>query len=192
MPSPKPSWSTRTASSWYFAAITHETLISLVEMASMLMPSFARRRNIREAMPAWLRIPSPTMLTLAMSSSEVTPLAPISRATCSAISRAFWASVRGTVNVRSVVRSAETFWMIMSTEMFAAASGSNIRATMPGSSGSCRTVIFVSFLSLVTPATITASKDLSSPTTQVPGTSLKLDRTCTGTPYFIATSTLRI
>ena len=43
-----------------------ETLISLVEIASMLMPSLASRRNIRDATPAWLRMPSPTMLTFAI------------------------------------------------------------------------------------------------------------------------------
>ncbi len=73
--------------------------------------------------------------------------------------------------------SSEMFWMIMSTEMFASASGSKSVATIPGWSGTARIVSFVSFLSDVTPATTTASRSRSSPTTHVPSASEKLERT---------------
>ena len=59
----------------------HETLISEVETIIMLMPSLARIWNMVEAMPGWLRMPTPTMETLAMSRSPVTASAPISPAT---------------------------------------------------------------------------------------------------------------
>src|SRR5262249_23146566 len=62
---PKPSCSTRTASSAYLRSITTEMRISEVEIMMMLIPSRARRSNIRWATPAWERIPTPTIDTLA-------------------------------------------------------------------------------------------------------------------------------
>ena len=63
------SCSARTASSAYLSSITQETAISEVEIMWMLTPSRERARNIRAATPEWLRIPTPTMETLAMRSS---------------------------------------------------------------------------------------------------------------------------
>ena len=66
---PKPSCSARTASSVYFAATRQLILISLVEIAWMLIPSSAKRRNIFAATPACERIPSPTIEIFTTSSS---------------------------------------------------------------------------------------------------------------------------
>ena len=48
----------------YLAATTTEILISEVEIIWMLIPSRARTSNMRAAMPACVRIPTPTMDTL--------------------------------------------------------------------------------------------------------------------------------
>src|SRR5205809_70349 len=80
-PSAKVSWSARTASSAYLSSMTHDTAISDVEIIWMLIPSRASAANIWEATPEWLRIPTPTMETLATRSSWTIPRAPISRAT---------------------------------------------------------------------------------------------------------------
>jgi hypothetical protein len=53
----------------YFVATRQETLISLVEIAWMLMPSSARIWNIFAATPACERMPRPTIDTFTMSSS---------------------------------------------------------------------------------------------------------------------------
>src|SRR3546814_6542934 len=52
--------STRTASSVSSSSIRTLTLISLVEMARILMPRSASDLNIPAAMPAWLFMPTPT------------------------------------------------------------------------------------------------------------------------------------
>jgi hypothetical protein len=49
--------------------MTQDILISDVLIMVMLMFSFARTLNIFWATPAWFRIPTPTMDTLAMFSS---------------------------------------------------------------------------------------------------------------------------
>src|SRR5439155_12417228 len=59
LPTSKASWRARTASSVYLSSMTHEMAISEVEIIWMLMPSLARVVNIREATPAWLRMPTP-------------------------------------------------------------------------------------------------------------------------------------
>ena len=41
----------------------HETRISEVEMARMLMPSLERVLNMRAATPEWVRMPTPTIDT---------------------------------------------------------------------------------------------------------------------------------
>jgi hypothetical protein len=65
------------------ASQAQDTAISDVEIIWMLMPSLERTPNIREATPEWLRIPTPTMETLATRSSWTTPCASIVRATSS-------------------------------------------------------------------------------------------------------------
>src|SRR5215467_674158 len=80
---------TRTASSVYLASMTTEILISEVEIISMLIPSCARTSNILAATPAWVRIPTPTTETLAMSVSTLTPLAFNAGSDCSTIDKAF-------------------------------------------------------------------------------------------------------
>src|SRR5262249_1627391 len=73
----KASCSARTASSQYLASTTTEILISDVEIIWMLIPSAASTSNMRAAMPACVRMPTPTIDTLATSRSPRTSRAPI-------------------------------------------------------------------------------------------------------------------
>src|SRR5205823_13935805 len=76
----------RTASSAYLSSITHDTAISDVEIIWMLMPSFDSAPNMTAATPEWLRMPTPTMETLATRSSCTTFSAPTVRPiSCSAV-----------------------------------------------------------------------------------------------------------
>src|SRR5262249_10156900 len=84
------SWSVRTASSVYFSSMTTEILISEVEIIWMLMPSAERTSNMRAAIPACVRMPTPTIETFATSVCPVTPLAWISRPVASTSALAFW------------------------------------------------------------------------------------------------------
>src|SRR5437870_7823114 len=177
----KASCSARTASSVYLASMTTEILISEVEIIWMLIPSLESTSNMRDAMPACVRMPMPTIDTLATSSWPATPCAPLSRAVASRSPFALSKSPRATVNVRSVVPSALAFWMIMSTTMLARAIGPKSRAATPGRSGTRRIVSLASSRSYATPATDTSSMRESSSTTQVPGAPLNVDRTWTGT-----------
>src|SRR6266571_1441873 len=140
----KASCSARTASSVYLASMTTEILISEVEIIWMLIPSLESTSNMRDAMPACVRIPMPTIDTLATSTLPATPCAPISRAVASRSPFACSKSPRGTVKVRSVVPSALAFWMIMSTTMLARAIGPKTRAASPGRSGTRSTVSLAS------------------------------------------------
>jgi hypothetical protein len=63
-------------------------------------------------------------------------------------------SAIGTVKLMSVVPSVEVFCTIMSTFTFAAASGSNSAAEMPGRSGTPSTVTLASLMSVTTPEMI--------------------------------------
>src|SRR5947208_5867004 len=138
------SCSARTASSVYLASITTEILISEVEIIWMLIPSLESTSNMRDAMPACVRMPMPTIDTLATSSWPATPCAPISRAVASRSPFALSKSPRDTVKVKSVVPSALAFWMIMSTTMLARAIGPKTRAASPGRSGTRSTVSLAS------------------------------------------------
>src|SRR5213593_21147 len=140
----KASCSARTASSVYLASMTTEILISEVEIIWMLIPSLESTSNMRDAMPACVRIPMPTIDTLATSSWPATPCAPISRAVASRSPFALSKSPRDTVKVRPVVPSALAFWMIMSTTMLARAIGPKTRAASPGRSGTRSTVSLAS------------------------------------------------
>src|SRR5205823_1484672 len=64
-PSSNVSCRERTASSAYLSSITQDTAISEVEIIWMLMPSLESAANMRAATPEWLRMPTPTMETLA-------------------------------------------------------------------------------------------------------------------------------
>src|SRR5882724_5531254 len=92
----------RTASSAYLSSMTHDTAISDVEIIWMLMPSRASVANIVDATPEWLRIPTPTMETLATRSSCAMPRAPISRTTSASSATARARSPRGRVKDMSV------------------------------------------------------------------------------------------
>src|SRR3546814_4597619 len=80
----------------------------------ILIPAAANAVNIFDAMPAWLRMPTPTSETLTISVAVLTPLAPLSVASLRLISSARSKSLRCTVNVKSVEPSAPTFCTIMS------------------------------------------------------------------------------
>ena len=70
----------------------------------------------------------------------------------------------------------------MSTLTFSSASARNTVAATPGRSGTWKIVTFASETSWVTPEMIGCSMVGSSSCTQVPGSHVKLERTCTGTP----------
>src|SRR5437667_4120668 len=115
--------------------MTTEVLISEVEIIWMLMPSSASALNILAAMLTCERMPMPTSDTLQillspMISRAVKPL-PFSRERTSS---AFWYSPRCTVNEKSVWPDAPMFCTIMSTSMFAAATGPRIAYATPGRS----------------------------------------------------------
>src|SRR6267378_534631 len=101
-PTSNASWRARTASSAYLSSITHETAISEVEIIWMLMPSLASVSNILAATPEWLRMPTPTMDTLATRSSWTTPWAPMFRTISLSIATARSKSPRGRVKDMSV------------------------------------------------------------------------------------------
>ena len=77
------------------------TLISLVEIISMLMPAAASAWNIFAATPAWERMPTPTMETFATSSPNTMLPPPSSLTTCLSFSTARFKSVEATVNEMS-------------------------------------------------------------------------------------------
>ena len=116
------------------------------------MPRSASALNIVAATPAWLRMPTPTTEifdTLLSVPSFSYPI-PARLASSTALVRS--RSACGTVNVTSVSVSARpTFWMIMSTLMFASASGPKISATAPGRSGTAVRMTLASFLSAAIP-----------------------------------------
>src|SRR3546814_3187188 len=102
----------------------------------MLMPRNASASNMVDATPAWLRIPTPTTEIFATLSSDVNLSNPIVVFAFSSTSIDFRRSDWGTVKVTSVdPSSCAMSWMIMSTLMFASASGEKIVATAPGRSG---------------------------------------------------------
>ena len=104
---------------------------------------------------------------------------------------AFFRSSLGSVNEMSVIPLLLTFCTIMSTLTDSSARARNTRAAMPTWSGTPVIVTFASEVSWVTPEMIAASMDSSSSLTQVPGSQVKLERTCTATPWFRANSTDR-
>ena len=80
----------------------------------------------------------------------------------------------------------------MSTLTSASASARNTRAAMPGLSGTPPSVTLASDVSCTTAETMACSMEGSSSTTQVPGSQVKLERTCSGTRQLRANSTPRI
>src|SRR3954451_14772730 len=80
----------------------------------------------------------------------------------------------------------------MSTFTSASANARNTRAAMPGLSGTPASVTFASEVSCTTADTTACSIDGSSSNTQVPGSHVKLERTCNGTFQLRANSAPRI
>ena len=185
--------SARTASSAYFSSIRHEILISEVLITRMFTPSSASTWNILAATPAWLRIPTPTMLTFAMPSSCSTFPAPICLPILRTSSLVFSASRRPTVNAMSVRPSSLAgVWTMTSTTTPCSAREPNTLAAMPGLSGTLRITNRDSSRVSAIPLTSTSSIAASSSQTRVPASSPNDDFTQRGTLYFMANSTLRI
>src|SRR5271156_5098205 len=137
------SCNARIASSPYLELTTTETLISEVEIISILIRSAASTLNMVDATPEWVRMPTPTTETLATCSLCRMPAAPISLAVRLTISRARFKSSRPIVNVMSVRPSALAFWIIISTTIPASAMGLKIFAASPGRSSTPATVILL-------------------------------------------------
>src|SRR5438445_553265 len=191
--SPKAVCKARTASSAYFSSIRQEILISEVLITRMFTPSSASTWNIFAATPAWLRMPTPTMLTFAIPSSCSTLPAPIClpiRRTSSAV---FSTSSRPTVNAMSVRPSSLAgVCTIKTTTTPCSASEPKTLAAIPGLSGTPRITKRDSSRVSAMPLTSTSSIAASSSHTRVPGSPVNDDFTQSGTLYFIANSTLRI
>ena len=158
----------------------------------MLMPASASISNMVADTPGWVFMPAPTSDTLAMSESASTSPAPISGASDAGVPRGWWPrSTLGTVKEMSVVPCSDMFCTIMSTLTVRSARARNRRAAMPGRSGTPVTVTLASDVSWVTAEMMACSIDGSSSTTQVPGSQVKLERTCSGTLWLRANSTER-
>ena len=92
----------------------------------------------------------------------------------------------------SVRPCSDTFWTIMSMFTPLSARARKTRAATPGRSGTPKIVSLASEVSCVTPEMIAFSSNCSSSSRiQVPGSPLKVDRTCSRTPWFRANSTER-
>ena len=92
----------------------------------------------------------------------------------------------------SVMPWSDTFCTIMSTFTSMSARRRNSRAAMPGWSGTPVIVIFASESSATTPVMIACSMVGSSSVIHVPGSQVKLERTCNVTWWVRANSTARI
>jgi hypothetical protein len=164
-----------------------EILISLVVIMCTLIFSADSAENIRPATPSSASMPTPTTETFAIRWSCDTPSAPIIFATRSVRSSASARSSSGTVNEMSARPPCPTFCTIMSTAIPDSASAENNAWLEPGWSGAPSSVIRASSLARAMPLTgrFTAWSDAR---ISVPGMSLKLDRTTTFTPNFLANS----
>ena len=162
-----------------------------VEIISMLMPLAARVSKVRAVTPGCVFMPAPTSETRATSPSLVTPVAPSSGTSASQTSVLTARSGPGTVKEMSVVPCTEVFCTIMSTLTFRSARPGRGGRPGPGRSGTPVTVTLASDSSWVTAVTIACSMPSSSSPTQVPGSQVKLERTCSGTPWLRANSTDR-
>ena len=91
--SSKASCSARTASGTRSAEITHEILIGEVEIISMLIPSPPRTSKTLAATPGCERMPAPTIETLPIRSSVLTPR--LSRRRARRSCRSPWSGRRG-------------------------------------------------------------------------------------------------
>ena len=159
----------------------------------MLISSSPSVEKTFAATPGWLFIPAPTTDTFPISGSSATARMPWPATTGSSAARASRRSARGTVNDMSAEAPSETgsFWMIMSTLTLAAASAVKIRPATPGWSGTPSSVTRASSREWVTAVISGRSIVSSSPTTKVPGSSVKLDRQWMRTSWLRAYSTER-
>ena len=159
----------------------------------MLMSSLPRVANTLAATPGCDFIPAPTTETFPIVGSSATRKMPTSETTGSSALRAVGRSARGTVKDMSAEAPSDSgsFWMIMSTLTFASASAVKMRPATPGLSGTPRSVMRASSVEWVTAVISGRSMVSSSPTTKVPGSSLKLDRQWMRTPWVRAYSTER-
>ena len=149
--------------------------------------------NIRWATPVWVRMPTPTTLTLDSSpwySGAVS--APRSLHSWSTTGRMSCKSPRSTVKLMLAVLSSNTFWMMSSTMMLAPAMSPKIWAATPGRSGTFLIVTRVRSDLRAAPLTTMCSMFGVSAPMIVPGLSFWLLRTWMRTPYFLANSTARV
>ena len=161
----------------------------------MLMPSSASTWNIFAATPAWLRMPTPTIETLAISSSVSTPVGldrlgrPSSSRPC-ALAR----SALATVKVRSVLPSCgDVLDDHVDDDVPSRRARRRSSPPRPGMSGTPRMRDLRLVLVVGDPADhARLPSTASSSHTSVPGSSLNDDFTHSGTLYFIANSTERI
>ena len=156
------------------------------------MFSFASASNIRLAIPACERIPTPTTDILAIVASPFIFLAPSSCLTCSIRAYVLSKSLRCTVKVKSVQPSSEIFCTIISISILALVTGPSILEATPGWSGTPLMVSCASSLLNAIPEIIAFSTISSSSAISVPLPSSKVDRTRNGTLYLPANSTERI
>ena len=101
-------------------------------------------------------------------------------------------SPRSTVKLMLAVWSSNTFWMMSSTMMLAAAMSPKILAATPGRSGTRLIVTRVMSDLRAAPLTTMCSMVGVSATIIVPGLVFWLLRTWIGTEYFLANSTARV
>src|SRR3989338_5797861 len=104
-----------TAISAYLESTTQEIFISDVLIIIIFMFSFDNAANIFAAAPEWLLIPTPTIDTFAIFSSNLTSWAPILLTSFFVVRSPLFASDLGTVNDISVNPLSLTFWIIIST-----------------------------------------------------------------------------
>ena len=81
---------------------------------------------------------------------------------------------------------------MMSTLMLRLASAPNTLKDMPGTSGTSMIEITATSVSLATPLMSIPSISSVTSFTMVPGTGFRLESTSSSTPYFLASSTLRL
>ena len=164
-----------------------------VEIISMLMPSLASVSNIVAATPGLVFMPAPTSDTL----RDVVVVASRRSPPISAASAPVTPFGRGEVGLGhgegDVGRAVDRHVLHDHVDVDAGSSARarNSRAAMPGWSGTPVTVTLASDVSWVTAEMIGCSIEGSSSVTQVPGSQVKLERTCSGTPWLRANSTDR-
>ncbi len=159
----------------------HESLIGEVEIMRRLIWLSASVRNIFAATPGCERMPAPMIEILPRLASSSTSIGPSESSACVIARRAAAMSSCGTENESSAT-PCTTFWMIVSTLTFSAATASNTSAAAPGRSGMPVRVKITSVSEWVTPEMMGFSTTSSAGRIQVPSSSENVEREWTRTP----------